>query len=89
MTTRSAVMDRGQRTDGGRTSEPSERVTVNITARTSRALDLIKSLTGLNKTDTINRAVQLYAYLEEIVEADGQIEIRPKAGAEPQLLKLF
>ncbi len=57
-----------------------ERVTVNLIPRASRALEQAGSLTGDSKTDTINRALQVYAYLEEVwskggavlVEIDGQ-----------------
>jgi hypothetical protein len=57
-----------------------ERVTVNLIPRASRALEQATDLTGDSKTDSINRALQVYAYLEEVwskggavlVEIDGQ-----------------
>jgi hypothetical protein len=42
-----------------------ERVTVALTARVSRELDRLKSLTGLSKTDLVNRALSLYLFVEE------------------------
>lgn len=68
---------------------PLERVTVNLVARASRALQKVVDLTGDNKTDAINRAVQVYAYLEEIEAAGGDVYIRPSKDAELQLLKMF
>lgn len=69
--------------------EPLERVTVNLTARSSRALERASALTSMNKTDSLNRAIQLFGYLEEVIEAGGDLYIRPSEGAELELLKLF
>ncbi|MGH2618823.1 MAG: hypothetical protein ACRDJC_26645 [Thermomicrobiales bacterium] len=64
-------------------------MTVNLTARSSRALEAVTRLTSLNKTDADNRAIQLYSYLEEIIEAGGDIRVQPSPDAEQQLLKVF
>jgi hypothetical protein len=40
-----------------------ERVTVNLVPRAAEALRRAVELTGDSKTDTINRALQLYAYI--------------------------
>lgn len=53
-----------------------ERVTVNLAPRASRALESTVGLTGDSKTDTINRALQVYAYLEEVWHKGGQILVR-------------
>ena len=66
-----------------------ERVTVNLVARASRALQLVSDLTGDTKTDSINRAIQVYAYLEEIVSNGGDIYVRESKDSELQLLKMF
>lgn len=50
-----------------------ERVTVNLIPRASRALEQAGQLTGDSKTDTINRALQVYAYLEEVWSKGGSI----------------
>jgi hypothetical protein len=68
---------------------PLERVTVNLTARASRALDQAAQITGDTKTDTINRALQVYAYLEEITQNGGAIYIKESPDSEPQLIKIF
>ena len=39
------------------------RVTVNLIPKADAALEQAVRLTGYSKTDTINRALQLYAYI--------------------------
>jgi len=68
---------------------PLERVTVNLTARSSRALELATELTGDTKTDTINRAVQIYAFLEQITAHGGSVHVRESADSELERLKVF
>ena len=72
---------------GGRGSL--ERVTVNLTPRSFRALEQVVRLTGDTKTDTINRALQVYAYLEEVIHASGSIYVRPSPDAETERLRIF
>ena len=59
-----------------------ERVTVNLTARASTALELATKLTGDSKTDTINRALQVYALIEQITAKGGSIYIREASDSE-------
>jgi hypothetical protein len=68
---------------------PLERVTVNLTQRSSRALQQASELTGDSKTDTINRALQIYAFLEAILSTGGAIYIRESPNGELERLKLF
>jgi hypothetical protein len=70
-------------------SDPLERVTVNLVARASRALQLASDLTGDSKTDSINRALQVYAYLEEINSRGGAVYVRESPDSELQLVKMF
>jgi len=53
-----------------------ERITVNLVERASRSLELTASLTDLSKTDVVNRALQLYAYLEFEESIGNQVLIR-------------
>jgi hypothetical protein len=66
-----------------------ERVTVNLTARASRALEIATGLTGETKTDAINRALQIYAFLEQVTADGGSVYAREAADAEMERLKLF
>lgn len=68
---------------------PLERVTVNLTARASRALQQTADLTGDTKTDSINRSILIYAYLEEVLSRGGAIYVRESADGELERLKLF
>jgi len=66
-----------------------ERVTVNITVRASRALGTLTRLTGDNKTDAINRALQIYAYMEQIAAQGGSVYIRETTSSDLERLKAF
>jgi hypothetical protein len=66
-----------------------ERVTVNLTNRSSKALDVATGLTGDSKTDTINRALQIYAFLEEVTSKGGSIYVKESGDTELQRLKVF
>jgi hypothetical protein len=68
---------------------PLERVTVNLTARSSRALSEAVQCTGDSKTDTINRAIQIYAYIERVLEGGGAVYVRENPDGEPERLKIF
>jgi hypothetical protein len=58
------------------------RVTVNLTARSSAALELSAALSGDTRTDTINRALQVYAFLVQVAEEGGSAHIRYSDQAE-------
>jgi len=68
---------------------PLERVTVNLIARASRALQRLVDTTGDSKTVTINKAIQIYDYLEEIEANGGEISVRETKDSDPRLLKIF
>lgn len=68
---------------------PLERVTVNLTGRAADALDQAAKLTGNTKTDTINRALQVYAYLEQVTNDGGTIYVRESPDGELQIIKMF
>jgi hypothetical protein len=87
-----AATERDEVKSGGRGSGsngPLERITVNLTGRASRALDLATELTGDTKTDTVNRALQIYAFMEQITANGGSVYVKEAAGAELERLKVF
>jgi hypothetical protein len=49
------------------------RVTVNLTKQAVEALDQVAAVTGYSKTDTINRALQIYAIVQEIMAQNGGV----------------
>ena len=71
---------------GRRASGPLARVTVNLTARSTQALDELVELTGDTQTDTINRALQIYAHLERTARNGGSLYVRETTSSE--LVKL-
>jgi hypothetical protein len=76
-----------ERGHGG--GSPLERVTVNLIARASQALQRAVDATGDTKTDTINRAIQVYAYLAEVEANGGEISVRETKDSEVRILKMF
>ena len=91
-TTTDAAISQNADKAGGRghgSNGPLERVTVNLTARSSRALEVVTDLTGDTKTDTINRALQIYAFLEQICAGGGSIYARESADGELERIKIF
>ena len=87
-----AVTDRDDVKSSGRgdgSNGPLERVTVNLTGRASRALEQATELTGDTKTDTINRALQVYAYLEQVTSRGGSIYVREAVDSDLERLKVF
>jgi hypothetical protein len=46
-------------------------VTVNLNRHAVEALDELSAATGYSKTDTINRALQVYALIQEIMNRNG------------------
>lgn len=77
-------VNRGDGSDG-----PPKRVTVNVTGRASRALDLAAELTGDTRTDSLNRALQVYAYLQQLTACGGTVYVQEAAGSDLELLKVF
>ena len=57
-----------------------ERITANLVPRASAALTLAVNLTEDSKTDTINRAIQIYAYLMRVKEDGGAFYVEDGQG---------
>lgn len=74
---------------GPRAGQALERVTANLTSRSSRALNLATDLTGDSKTDTVNRALQVYAYLMQITSQGGAIYVREESDGKLERLAIF
>lgn len=60
----------------GPSRPPMERVTVNLTAKAAEALREATELTGDSKTDTINRALQVYAFIQRALQGEGALYTR-------------
>jgi hypothetical protein len=75
---------------GGRRGGSSlERVTVNLSQRTSEAMEQLAGMTGESKTDTINKALQVFAYLQQLQGNGGAVYVREPGSKEVERLKIF
>jgi hypothetical protein len=72
----------------GRSHGALERVTVNLTPRAWHALEATVHRTGDTKTETINRALQIYNYLDELMHSGGAVYVQDPNG-KPERLKIF
>lgn len=66
-----------------------ERLNVNLTPRTRDALDKVMGCGSGSKTEVINRALQVYAFLEEITRKGGAIYVRDGEDAELERIRFF
>lgn len=65
------------------------RLTVNLVPRAVISLNYATEVTGDNDTDTVNRALQLYAYITKVSEDGGLVFIEhPATGLRERLILL-
>lgn len=64
------------------------RTTLNISNKSHEDLEKLTSILGANKTDSINRALQVYCYIEEIIHNGGAVYIRTSPHGELEKLKI-
>jgi hypothetical protein len=60
----------------------SHRVNVSLAPKAEVALDEAKALSGHTTTDTVNRALQVYAFMLQTKDAGGAVYTRASADAE-------
>lgn len=77
------------RSTGRRGGGPSTRVTVNLTARSAKALEEAVAATGDTQTDVINRALQVYAYLESAMAEGDRVYVEKAESGERERLRFF
>jgi hypothetical protein len=66
-----------------------EKVTVNLTSRSAEALARAMAITGESKTNVINKAVKVYAFIQEQIEAGGVLYVRDPDSNEAERLRIF
>jgi hypothetical protein len=66
-----------------------ERVTVNLSGRSVAALDALVQLTGDTKTDSINKALQVYSYVRQLMHDGGRLYARETPQGEAERLHIF
>jgi uncharacterized protein (DUF1778 family) len=70
-------------------SQELARLTINLTPRAAAALTLAANITGENRTDTVNRALQFYAYAEQVISAGGTVLVREPGTDELTVVKFM
>ncbi|GGQ88588.1 hypothetical protein [Couchioplanes azureus] len=60
--------------------------TINLVKRAVRALEIATKVTGDNRTDTFNRAVQVYAYIVQAENEGKAVYIEGPDGSRERLL---
>jgi hypothetical protein len=68
-----------EHTQRGRQDNTLQRITVNLTPHSKRALEAAASQTRNTKTDIINRALQVYSFLTQVDENGGSIYVKDSA----------
>jgi hypothetical protein len=66
-----------------------QRVTVNLTMRSVAAMDKLTDLTGDTKTETLNKALQFYAQIQEFLHFGGALYMRDPGSDEVERIKIF
>lgn len=91
-----ATKEAPPRTGGGRNRQGDhgggsswERVTVNLVTRAVTALNSIVAQTGVSKTDAINKALQVYDYVQDHQSRGGAIYVREPDSNELVRLRIF
>jgi hypothetical protein len=66
-----------------------ERITTSLIPRTVEELSRLQADTGLSKTDLVNRAISLYAFVAEQLAAGRDLAIRDRESGETQLVRIL
>jgi hypothetical protein len=66
-----------------------ERITVGLIPRTVEELDELQRDTGLSKTDLVNRAISLYAFVTERIRGGSDLLLRDRVSGEGERVHLL
>jgi hypothetical protein len=80
--------DRSRPSDHGGRS-PWERITVNLVTRAVNALNSIVAQTGVSRTDAINKALQVYEYVQDHQRRGGAIYLGEPGSNELERLHIL
>ncbi|GCD37997.1 hypothetical protein OEIGOIKO_05807 [Streptomyces chrestomyceticus JCM 4735] len=59
---------------------PSERYSITLVPPAVEAVNRLTAATGLSKTDVINRAVQVYGFIEDRIRDGDEVLLRNRDG---------
>jgi hypothetical protein len=65
------------------------KVTANLVQRSVTALNAASSITGDNRTDVINRSLQIYSYLMKVLEEGKLVFVKDPATGEVERLVIL
>lgn len=74
---------------GGGGGSTLERVTVNLSPRSVRAMEQLVASTGDTKTDVINKALQVYSFIQEVMDEGGRLYTREAGSDELERLRFM
>ena len=66
-----------------------ERITVALIPKAAEDLQRVQGLTGLSKTDIVNRAISLYEFIEDQLRQGREVLIRDPEAEETQRVHFF
>jgi len=66
----------------------SDRITVGLIPLAAQDLQRLQELTGLSKTDIVNRAITLYRFVEAQLRERRDLIVRDRRSGESQLIRL-
>ena len=91
ITVLSVDMDTAQkRNDDSKKGQPAgERITVALIPKASDDLGRLQERTGLSKTDTVNRAITLYEFIDAQLTAGRDVLVRDSRTGDTQVVRLL
>jgi hypothetical protein len=66
-----------------------DRLSVSLIPRTVEELDQLHEKTGMSKTDIVNRAISLYAFVTEQLDSGQDLIIKDRQTGEQQKVQLL
>jgi hypothetical protein len=66
-----------------------DRMSVSLIPRTVEELEQLHQETGMSKTDIVNRAISLYAFVTEQLDSGQDLLVRDRQTGELQLIQLL
>jgi hypothetical protein len=73
---------------GSRTPAP-EKVTVNLTGRAAKALEEAVAATGNSKTEVVNKALQIFAFILANLDEGAAVYVREPGSKEAERIRIF
>jgi hypothetical protein len=66
-----------------------DRMSISLIPRTVEELEQLHEKTGMSKTDIVNRAISLYAFVTEQLDSGQDLLVRNRETGESQLIQLL